>query len=82
LRIYFFAALVSIGLAALVSIGLAALVGAVLVAGIDAAGVGVAAAKLTVAPPINEPATTAVTSTFLIFTSFYLILVGKGSIRI
>jgi len=82
LRIYFLAAFVSIGLAAFVSIGLAAFVGAVLAAGIDAAGVGVVAAKLAVAPPINEPATSVVTSIFLIFASFYLNLVGKGSIRI
>ena len=38
-----------------------------LAAGIDAAGDGVAAAKLTDAPPINDPATSAVTSTFFIY---------------
>jgi hypothetical protein len=43
----------------------------VLAAGIDAAGVGVAAAKLTDAPPINDPATSTVTSTFFIYFSSF-----------
>jgi len=62
-----FGAFVATGFGAFVATGFAALVGAVLAAGIDAAGDGVAAAKLTDAPPINDPATSAVTSTFFIY---------------
>jgi len=62
-----FGAFVATGFAAFVATGFGAFVATGFAAGIDATGDGVAAAKLTDAPPINDPATSAVTSTFFIY---------------
>jgi F0F1-type ATP synthase membrane subunit c/vacuolar-type H+-ATPase subunit K len=62
-----FGAFVATGFGAFVATGFGAFVATGFAAGIDAAGDGVAAAKLTDAPPINDPATSAVTSTFFIY---------------